>query len=189
MLLLSRLNSLSKVTRCFSSGFLCSFLCPPEAHDRIKRSADLPTALLRPFFLNGYLSRLYIGVRGESPIDFLIVQRAVNASTHHQSAIQNDLLPCVLSAFGNYFKHSLENVLRPYSVNFLPHIIFDLCSLLVLTRLIFVLLCILSHIPRLYITLSVSRFTSTVIKQGFLLTVESNAGTNIVAVRCCESSY
>lgn len=30
--------------------------------------------------------------------------------------------------------------------------------------------------------LSVSRFTSTIIKQGFLLTVESTAGTNIVAV-------
>lgn len=148
-----------------------------------------PLYSVRSSCLNGYLSRLYIGVRGESPIDFLIVQRAVNASTHHHSAILNDLLPCVLSAFGNYFKHSLENVLLLCSINFFPHIIFDLCSLLVLTRLIFVLLCILSHIPRLYITLSVSRFTSTVIKQGFLLTVESNAGTNIVAVRCCESSY
>ena len=30
----SRLNSLSKVTGCFSLGFLCSFLCPPDAHER-----------------------------------------------------------------------------------------------------------------------------------------------------------
>ncbi|WP_198019117.1 hypothetical protein [Prevotella falsenii] len=40
LLLLSRLNSLSKVTKCFSLGFLCSFLCPPDAHERKERSAD-----------------------------------------------------------------------------------------------------------------------------------------------------
>ena len=123
MLLLSRLNSPSKVTECFSSGFLCSFLCPPKAHERKERSANLPTALLRQFFLNGYLSHPYFGVRGESPIDFLIRKSAVNASTHHQSAIQNDLVPCFLLAFGNDFKHSLENILRSYSVNSLFHIL------------------------------------------------------------------
>ena len=123
LLLLSRLNSLSKVTRCFSSGFLCSFLCPPQAHERKERSANLPTALLRPFFLNGYPSRNYFGVRGESPIDFLIGQGAVNVSTHHHSAILNDLLSCFFSAFGNHLKNSLENVPRPYSVNSLLHIL------------------------------------------------------------------
>ena len=123
MLLLSRLNSLSKVTRCFSLGFLCSFLCPPEAHERKERSANLPTALLRQFFLNSYPSRPYIGVSGESPIDFLIGQGAVNVPTHYQSAILNDLLPGFLPACGNYLKHPLENVLRPYSVNFLLHIL------------------------------------------------------------------
>lgn len=119
----SRLNSLSKVTRCFSLGFLCSFLCPPDAHERKERSADLPTALLCLFFLNRYPSRPYFGVSGESPIHLLIGQGAVNVSTHYQSAILNDLLPCVLPAFGNYLKHSLENVLRPYSVNSLLHIL------------------------------------------------------------------
>ena len=123
LLLLSRLNSPSKVTECFSSGFLCSFLCPPKAHERKERSADLPTALLRQLFLNGYLSRPYFGVRGESPIDFLIGKGAVNVSTHHHSAILNDLFPCILSALGNHFKHSFENVLRPYSVNSLFHIL------------------------------------------------------------------
>ena len=118
-----RLNSLSKVTRCFSLGFLCSFLCPPDAHERKERSADLPTALLCLFFLNRYPSRPYFGVSGESPIHLLIGQGAVNVSTHYQSAILNDLLPCVLPAFGNYLKHSLENVLRPYSVNSLLHIL------------------------------------------------------------------
>ena len=120
---LSRLNSLSKVTRCFSLGFLCSFLCPPDAHERKERSANLPTALLRQFFLNSYPSRPYIGESGESPIDFLIGQGAVNIPTHYQSAILNDLLPGFLPTFGNYLKYPLENVLRPYSVNSLLHIL------------------------------------------------------------------
>lgn len=123
LLLLSRLNSLSKVTRCFSSGFLCSFLCPPEAHERKERSANLPTALLCLLFLNAYPSRPYIGVRGESPIDFLIGKGAVDISAHHHSAILNDLLSCFVLAFGNHLKNSLEDVLRPYSVNFLLHIL------------------------------------------------------------------
>ena len=123
MLLLSRLNSLSKVTRCFSSGFLCSFLCPPQAHERKERSANLPTALLRLLFLNGYQSRNYFGVRGESPIDFLVGKGAVNVPSHHHSAILNDLLPCFFSALGNHLKNSLEDVLCPYSVNSLLHIL------------------------------------------------------------------
>lgn len=123
MLLLSRSDSLSKVTRCFSSGFLCSFLCPLEAHERKERSANLPTALLCLFFLNGYPSRPYIRVRGESPIHLLIGKVAVNVPTHHHSAILNNLLPCFLPALGNHLKHSLENVLRPYSVNSLLHIL------------------------------------------------------------------
>ena len=123
LLLLSRLNSPSKVTKCFSLGFLCSFLCPPEAHERKERSANLSTVLLRLLFVNGYPSRNYFGVRGESPIDFLIGQGAVNVSTHHHSAILNDLLSCFFSALGNHLKNSLENVPRPYSVNSLLHIL------------------------------------------------------------------
>ena len=117
MLLLSRLNLLSKVTRCFSLGFLCSFLYP------LRRSANLPTALLSLFFLNGYLSRPYFGLGGESPIDFLIGKGAVNVSTHHRSAILNDLLSCFCSALGNHLKNSLENVSCPYSVNSLLRIL------------------------------------------------------------------
>ena len=90
LLLLSRLNSLSKVTRCFSSGFLCSFLCLLQAHERKERSANLSTALLRLFFLNGYSSRPYFGGRGESPIYFIIGQGTVNASTHNQPTILQD---------------------------------------------------------------------------------------------------
>ena len=123
LLLLSCLNLPSKVTRCFSSGFLCSFLCPLEAHERKERSANLLTALLCLFFLNGYSSRLYIGVSGESPIDFLFGKGTMNVSAHHQSAILNDLLSCFFSALGNHLKNSLEDVLCPYSVNSLLHIL------------------------------------------------------------------
>ena len=123
LLLLSRPNSLSKVTRYFSSGFFATFFVRSKLTKESSGSADLPTALLCLFFLNGYPSRPYFGVRGESPIDFLIGQGAVNVSTHHHSAILNDFLSCFFSALGNYLKNSLENVLRPYSVNFLLHIL------------------------------------------------------------------
>ena len=123
LLLWSRSDSLSKVTRCFSLGGLCSFLCPPDAHERKEQSANLPTALLWLFFLNGYPSRPYFGVCGESPIHPLIGQGAVNIPTHYQSAILNDLLPCFLPAFGNHLKHSLENIQRLYSVNSLFYIL------------------------------------------------------------------
>ena len=123
LLLLSRLNLPSKVTRYFFIGFLYSFLCPPKANERKERSANLSTALLRLFFLNGYPSHTYFGVSGESPIDFLIGQSAVNVSTHHHSAILNDLLSCFFSALGNHLKNSLEDVLCPYSVNSLLHIL------------------------------------------------------------------
>ena len=112
-----------KSNEVFSSGFLCSFLCPPEAHERKERSANLPTALLRLFVLNGYPSHPYFGVHGESPIDFLIGQGAVNVSAHHHSAILNDLFSCFFSALGNHLKNSLEDVLCPYSVNSLLHIL------------------------------------------------------------------
>ena len=94
-----------------------------QVHERKDRSANLPTALLCLFFLNGYPSRPYIGVGGESPIHLLIGQGAANIPSQYQSAILNDLLPCFLPAFGNHLKHSLENVLHSYSVNSLLHIL------------------------------------------------------------------
>ena len=65
--------------------------------------------------------RLYFGVCGESPIDFLIGKCAVNAATHNQPTILQDFLPCVFFVLRNHIKHSIEDVLRPYSVNFLLH--------------------------------------------------------------------
>ena len=121
LLLWSRSDLLSKVTRCFSLGVFCSFLCPPDAHERKEQSANLPTALLWQFFLNGYPSRPYFGVCGESPIHLLIGQSTVNATTHHQPTILQEFLPCVFLTLRNHFKHSFEDVLRSYSVNFLLH--------------------------------------------------------------------
>ena len=121
LLLWSRSDSLSKVTRCFSLGVLCSFLCPPDAHERKEQSANLPTALLRLFFLNGYSSRPYFGGRRESPIYFIIGQSAVNTATHNQSTILQDFLPCVFLALRNHIEYSFKDVLCPNSVKFLLH--------------------------------------------------------------------
>lgn len=129
LLLLSRITSRSKVRACFSSGFLCSFLFPPEAHERKERSASLPTALPCLFFLNSYPSYPYIGVSRESSIYLLIGQGALNASVHYHSAILNNLFPCFFPTISNYIKHSVKNVLRPYSINFLLHIHYILCPL------------------------------------------------------------
>ena len=110
-----------KSNEVFFFGFLCSFLCPPEAHERKERSANLPTALLCLFVFNSYSPRPYIRVSGESPIHLLIGQSVVNVSTHHHSAILNDLLSCVFLALRNHIKHSIEDILRPNSVNILLH--------------------------------------------------------------------
>lgn len=107
----------------FLSGFLCSLLCPPEAHESKDRSANLPTALFHMVFFNVYPSRLYFGVSGKSPIHLLIGQGAVNVPAHYQSAILDDISPCFLPALGNQLKHSLENVQHLYSVNFLFYIL------------------------------------------------------------------
>ncbi len=132
LLLLSHLNSLSKVMRCFSLGFLCSFLYPLRLmKERSGRQICRPL-YFSLLFLNGYPSRPYFGESGENPrvvesiarkIHLLIGQVAVNVPTHRQSAILNDLLLCVLSAFGNHLKHSFKDVLCPYSVNFPLHIL------------------------------------------------------------------
>ena len=77
------------------------------------------------FTLSVLLERLSVPslLRGawRNPIYFIIGQGAVNGSSHHHSAILNDLLSCFFSALGNHIEHSFKNVLRPYSVNFLLH--------------------------------------------------------------------
>ncbi len=72
---------------------------------------------------NSYPSRPYFGVSGECPINFLIGKGALNVSAHYHSAILNDFLSCFFSALANHLKNSLEDVLCPYSVNSLLHIL------------------------------------------------------------------
>ena len=80
--------------------------------------------LFRVLFLHFlYSVNSFIGVSVKHPIDFIIGQSAVNASTHDQSTILQDFLPCFFLALCNHIKHSFKDVLRPYSVNlFLPNL-------------------------------------------------------------------
>lgn len=54
-------------------------------------------------------------------IYLIIGQGAVNTSTHDQPTILQEFLPCVFLTLRNHIKHSIEDVLRPNSVNFLLH--------------------------------------------------------------------
>ena len=63
----------------------------------------------------------FVGMSVKSPIYFIIGQSAVNVSTHNQPTILQDFLPCVFFVLRNHIKHSIEDVLRPNSVNVLLH--------------------------------------------------------------------
>ena len=112
-----------------------SFLWSPTRSKRKKRShANFGlrgSFLLRMLFLHfRYSVYPFIGVSVKRPrvvesiarkIYLIIGQGAVNASTHDQSTILQDFLPCVFLALRNHIKHSFKDVLRPNSVKFLLH--------------------------------------------------------------------
>ena len=78
--------------------------------------------LFRTLFLHfRYSVYSFVGMSVKSPIYLIIGQSAVNTSTHNQSTILQDFLPCFFLALRNHFKYSLEDILRSYSVNFLLH--------------------------------------------------------------------
>ena len=78
--------------------------------------------LFRRIFLHfRYSTYSFVRMSVKSPIYLLVGQSAVNTATHDHSAILNDLLSCFFSALRNHIKHSIEDVLRPFSVNFLLH--------------------------------------------------------------------
>lgn len=78
--------------------------------------------LFRRIFLHFHYSTYsFVRVSVKSPIYLLVEQSAVNAATHNQPTILQDFLPCVFLALRNYIKHSIEDVLRLNSVNFLLH--------------------------------------------------------------------
>ena len=74
-----------------------------------------------PFLYLCYSIYLFIRMNVKRPIHLLIGQSAMNASTHNQPTILQDFLPCVFLALRNHIKHSIDDVLRLYSVNFLLH--------------------------------------------------------------------
>ena len=78
--------------------------------------------LFRTLFLHfRYSTYSFVGMSVKCPIYLIIGQSAVNTSTHNQPTILQDFLPCVFLASRNHIKHSIEDVLRLYSVNFLLH--------------------------------------------------------------------
>ena len=78
--------------------------------------------LFRTLFLHfRYSTYSFVRMSAKSPIYFIIGQSAVNTATHNQSTILQDFLPCFFFAICNYIKHSIKDVLRPNSVNFLLH--------------------------------------------------------------------
>ena len=117
--------------KCDSLIFLrlsfASFLWSPARSKTKKRShANFRFAwlllLFRRIFLHfRYSVYSFVGVFVKSPIYFIIGQSAVNATTHHQPTILQDFLPCIFLTLRNHFEHSLKDVLRPNSVNFLLH--------------------------------------------------------------------
>ena len=79
----------------------------------------LPDLFRRIFLHFHYSTYSFVRVSVKSPIYLLVGQSAVNAATHNQPTILQDFLPCIFLALRNHIKHSIEDVLRPYSVNFL----------------------------------------------------------------------
>ena len=103
----------------FTPFFFAFFLLTKERSGRWICRPFIHCCLL---LLNGYSRGLYFGVGRECPVYFFIGQGAVNAATHHQPAILQNFLLCILLAIGKDFKYALENILRSYSVNpFLLH--------------------------------------------------------------------
>ena len=104
-----------------------SFLWSPTRSKRKKRShANQKIAwlllLFRTLFLHfRYSVYSFVGVSVKSPVYFIIGQSAVNTATHNQPTILQDFLSCVFLVLRNHFEHSLKDVLRPNSVNFLLH--------------------------------------------------------------------
>ena len=104
-----------------------SFLWSPTRSKRKKRShANFRFAwllvLLKVLFLHfRYSVYPFIGMSVKCPVYFIIGQSAVNASSHNQSTILQDFLPCVFLALRNHIEHSFKDVLCPNSVNFLLH--------------------------------------------------------------------
>lgn len=116
---------LSAIRRMKTYGFFAPFFSVffLLMKERSGRRMCRPFVHCRLLFLNGYSLGLYFGVCRKCPVYLFIGQGAVNASAHDQPTILQDFLPCIFFTIGKNFKHTLENILRLYSVNpFLLHV-------------------------------------------------------------------
>ena len=114
---------------CFFSLVACSFKEKEKKPRKFRLAWLLP--LFRKIFLHfRYSTYSFVKMSVKSPrvvesiarkIYFIIGQGAVNGSSHNQPTILQDFLPCVFLALRNHIKYSIEDVLRPNSVNFLLH--------------------------------------------------------------------
>ena len=104
-----------------------SLLWSPTRSKTKKRShANFRFAWLLVLFKTLFLHLRYsvyslVGVSVKCPVYLIIGQGAVNASTHDQSTILQDFLPCFFFALRNHIEYSFKDVLCPNSVNFLLH--------------------------------------------------------------------
>ena len=102
-----------------------SLLWSPARSKTKKRShANFRFAWLLVLFKTLFLHLRYsvyslVGVSVKCPVYLIIGQGAVNTSTHNQPTILQDFLPCFFLTLRNQIKHSIEDILRPNSVNFL----------------------------------------------------------------------
>ena len=117
-----------KQRKCsISVTFFCFFsLVAYSFKDKEKKPRKFRLAwlllLFRKIFLHfRYSTYSFVRMSVKSPIYLIIGQSAVNTSTHNQSTILQDFLPCVFLALCNHIKHSFEDVLRPNSINLLLH--------------------------------------------------------------------
>ena len=112
--------SISVTFFCFFSLVAYSFK-EKEKKPRKPKFAWL-LLLFRTLFLHfRYSTYSFVRMSAKSPIYFIIGQSAVNTATQNQSTILQDFLPCFFFAICNYIKHSIEDVLRLNSVNFILH--------------------------------------------------------------------
>lgn len=116
--------------------FFASFLWSPTRSKKKKRShANFRFAwllvLLKMLFLHfrySVYSLVEVSVKCPRVVEsiarkfyFIIEQGAVYSSVHYHSTIFKNFALGFLSVCGCYLKHTFEDVLRPYSVNFLFH--------------------------------------------------------------------
>ena len=113
---------LNKSNEFHSFSAFCYFFSP-FIRQVMEKVTGRKTARCSLFCLFLYPAYPLFRMDVECPIYLFIGQGAVDVPSHYESAILQDFLPCFLSALGKHFKHTFENVLCPYSVNLLLHIL------------------------------------------------------------------